>query len=262
MPIDLDKYKGVIKMVVAKYPGADPALITDEILKSIEIAQAIAGEIPEPTRNVSVNMLSPYKLEEPPPLKETPRRATLLSVVPPVAGAGESSQESEDDVDYYESKPGKGDGANRLQVIIQNMLPASIQVQIPGIEKPLTLVRGVGSPGIRFVYINYTMPGDTMGCRYTVMTSQKHIDTDVILADIVSQAEAFYSAEKRTLVPHAPKLDLMPTSQDLDEVMKRDRQRLNPHNPMAELSQDEAKLASEDAKAFQSARESNPRWRE
>lgn len=268
--MDFSRYRGVIKMVLAKHAGKAPEEITDELLKSIEIAQALAEAIEIPDREIRQvlnktqgpntaakpfdDYLGAKERERKPPGKASSPigsepgqgKIILISSAPPVAGIDENDVSGEDDIDRWESKPGRGDGCARLQSKLQSVLPRSLTVQLPGFDQPLTLVCGIGSPGIRFVHVSYTIPGDTLGPRYTVMVSQKpeDIDPDAIVDDILKQAAAFYSKEKRTIQP-APLAPIPPPSnQDLQRMLERDRKAQMPNDG---LSGDEAKKASEDA---------------
>lgn len=256
--MQIEKYKGVIRRVLVKYAGQSPELITEKLIESIEIAQEIAGDVEI--------MSTPQRINFPSVLIETSRSdiqaatgtpargPVLISSAPPVAGAGDSADD--DDVDHWESQPGKGDGARRLEQHLNSVLPLSITLGIHGIEDPLTLVRGVGSPGMKFVHVSYTLPGDTVGPRCTIMTSQKTVNPDAIIEDIKTQAGASYSKEKRTITPRALPPQSPPTSSELQQMLDRDR-RSQSHNDG--LSGDEAALAREDADSWTQNR--SPRWK-
>ena len=247
--MQLDKYKGVIKRVYEKNAGAAFEDFYGKLVDSLEIAADLMGDI-SPVNPVSIETPAPRRdaAMKPNPTslatnQSTPdpfKGAILISSAPPVAGADTSDDAPEDDIDYYESKPGKGDGAERLRQKLSAMMPPSIQVQLPGFENPLTLVCGVGSPGLKFVHVNYTLQGSQeMGPRYTVMTSQKDLDKEAILKDIVAQAGAMYSKEVRVLQPRAAAPQAPPTSQDLQNMLARDRQNQSP------VSTEDADLAKE-----------------
>ena len=281
--MQLNKYKGVIRLVLERNAGRSASEITDELFKSLEIAQALVGEIDvmpnvsieTPARPMSINTgLSTdrgytgfgddYDPEIVKNFRELTREESnallgikersgpvLVSAAPPVAVDGEYEVSEDDDVDYWESKPGKGDGCQRLQTKLQQLLPASIELQLPGFSQPLKLVLGIGSPGIKFVHVNYTIPGDSLGPRYTIMTSQKNIDPDVIVKDIMNQAAAFYSPEKRVIVPRTTPAPALPTSQELEAMLARDRKAQQQNDG---LSGDEARDAVKDAEIWRSNR--------
>ena len=243
-------------MVLEKNAGKSASEITDELFKSLEIAQALAGEVdvfpsvsietPQPDVVISKPVFDPMVTEYP-----SKRGPVLVSAAPPVAVDSEREVSEDDDVDYWESKPGKGDGCQRLQTKLQQLLPASIELQLPGFSQPLKLVLGIGSPGIKFVHVNYTIPGDSLGPRYTIMTSQKNIDPDVIVKDIMNQAAAFYSPEKRVIVPRTTPAPALPTSQELEAMLARDRKAQQQNDG---LSGDEARDAVKDAEIWRSNR--------
>ena len=266
--MQLDKYRGVILLVLKRNEGRSASEITDELFKSLEIAQALAGEI-DVTPDVSIETqripstlnsaeASKYKAE----LRATSGiigsglqpGPVLVYAAPPVSDA-DGDEASDDDVDYWESKPGKGDGCNRLQTKLQQVLPKSITLQLSGFERPLELVLGIGSPGVRFVHVNYTIPGDNLGPRYTLMTSQKTFDREAILKDITEQAGAIYSAEKRVIQPKATPAAPPPSPQDLQAMLDRDRRAQQPNDG---LSGDEAQRAAQDAAQWSQSR--SPRW--
>jgi len=236
-------------MVLTKTAGKSPEEQTSEILKSLEIAQALAGEL----ESLILSKPAPEKISEKSHVSiETPKsQALLISTAPPVAGADLSDQ-PDDDMDYYESRPGKGDGANRLQVKLQAILPTSITVQLPGFDEALTLVRGISSPGLKFVHVTYSAQGSIeQGPRVVIMTSQKDIDVNNILKDITTQAGAMYSKEKRTLQPRAiPKID-PPSNQDLQEMLNRDRRGQGNNLP---VSSEDVEISKEWAQSR------SPRW--
>lgn len=236
--MQLDKYKGVIKRVYAKAYSDNLSFeeFYAKLIDSLEIAADLMGDIElaaPASKTVSIETVNKTRQRVisdgfPDSLKTTPvdpfKGAILLSSAPPVAGACEDDDTPEDDIDYYESKPGKGDGANRLQQKLQSVMPQSIQIKLPGFDEPLTLVCGIGSPGTKFAHVNYSLQGShEMGPRVTVMTSKKDIDPDAILKDIIEQAGAMYSKEKRVLQPHAAAPQAPPTNQELQNMLARDR---------------------------------------
>lgn len=243
--MDLDKYKGVIRRVYDKYSGQPFEAFFTGLVTSMEIAQDLMGE----TGAVSPVSLVTQSVS----IKTSPRMPISLSVnaPPPVADSADDDA-PDDDADYYESRPGKGDGANKLQAKLQQILPLSITVDVPGILEPLTLVRGVGSPGNRFVHVSYTLPGDQQGPRCTIMTSQRDIDPVAIIRDMEVQAKATYSKEKRVIHPHAAPPPPPPTAQDLQAMLDRDR-RAQPNTP---LTHEDHELAKE----WEQSRSASPRW--
>lgn len=249
--MDLEKYRPVIKLVLARHAGETPEQISDKLIESLEIAAALSGEIAPPqapeTRIQKVSIeTSPQSQPKPQPAQ---KGAVILSVAPPVAGTGESGEDAPDaDVDYWESRPGKGDGCTRLEQKLKSILPVSITLKVPGVDKPIELVRGIGSPGLRFVHVSYTIAGDTLGPRYTVMTSQKDIDAQAILDDIASQAAVSYSAEKRTIEARPGPPVQPPSGREMQEALERDMRSRDPRDRSDGLSGDEARLAAEDAK--------------
>jgi len=260
--MDLTRYQGVIKMVLAETQGRSPDEIYLELQRSMKIAAMIAGETTAPAQNIAdyYYQANAARSQAPAPVLPMPVNKpgpVLVSAAPPVADAGESEESG--DVDYWESKPGKGDGCTRLETAIKKALPSSIKVQLPGFPEPLELVLGVGGPGIKFVNVSYTIPGDSMGPRFVLMTSQKDFDKDAIVSDIIQQAGACYSKEKRVIVPKAPPPSPMPTSQDMQRMLNQDRQRLQ-GDPNDGLSGDEAMRARDDAKQWSNSRPAQ--WRE
>lgn len=259
--MDLTIYQNVIRRAYNN-SGGDFDVFYTKLIDSLEIASDLMGTIattaPRATGVAGKSSLiipaSNASLKETAP---APKRAVILSAAPPVAGADES-EEGDDDIDHWESKPGKGDGCNKLETYIKSILPISITIQLPGFDKPLELSRGVGGPGMKFVYITYSIPGSQeMGPRYTVMTSQRaySIDKDEILADIADQATAMYSAEKRQIVPHAAPSPGMPSAQELDRILQRDRAAQQPNDG---VSGDDARQAAENAREWATNR--SPRW--
>ncbi len=252
--MQLDKYKGVIRRAYDQTTGRDFEEFWASMMQKLEIAADLMGDIelqaPPPIRQavpVSIETLRKAQpaLAQPAPITG----AIILSAAPPVAGADTSEDAPEDDVDYYESKPGKGDGAERLQQKLLSMMPKSITVQLPGFDEPLILNCGVGSPGLRFCHVNYTLQGSQeMGPRVTIMTSQKDIVPDLILKDIVAQAQAMYSKEKRVLQARTPAPQPPPSSQDLQNMLARDRANQPP------VSHEDVELQKE----WASSR--SPRW--
>lgn len=264
--MQLEKYKGVIRRVYEKHSGLPFEEFFAKMTDSIEIAAEIMGEN-SLSNTVSIetyahsNLTGMEKLKyegelrgmravsSQAPSADPFKGAILISSAPPVAGAIESGAEAEDDdVDYYESKPGKGDGANRLQQKLQSIMPRSITVQVPGIDTPLTLSCGIGSPGTKFAHVNYCIPGDTLGPRVTVMTSQKDLSPEEILKDIVAQAAAMYSKEKRVITPRSLPASPPPSNQELEQMLARDR------SNQAPVSQEDHKLAGEWSQSR------SPRW--
>lgn len=251
--MQLDKYKGVIKRVYERSAGQSFESFYAKLSESLEIAAEVMGDPSVSIETLPAATSTPvtYIDKMRAPVADPFKGALLISSAPPVAGADETGDAVEDDIDYYESKPGKGDGANRLQQKLQSLMPRSITVKLPGFDDPLTLNCGIGSPGLRFVHVNYTLIGSQeLGPRVTVMTSQKDLDPDAILRDIVSQATAMYSKEKRVIVPHATAPQAPPSNQDLQNMLVRDRA-----NQPSISSED-----VEDARNWASNRSSNPRW--
>ena len=257
--MDINKYKGVIRMVLAESVGEKADALAEELVRSIKIAQALSGEITIAATQRPANPLhaagsslqnvpSGIAAVDPQALRPAPK-ATLISFAPPVVGANEEEPE-DSDIDYWETKPGKGDGGNRLQVYLQKILPRSIKVQLPNMDREIELVCGIGTTGLKFVHVNYSIPGGEMGPRYTVMTSQKaeSLDRDAILNDIMEQAAACYSATKRVVTPNAPPPSAPPSNHDLSMMMQRDR--------MAQptITQEDQDIAKE----FEAQR--SPRW--
>lgn len=229
--MNLEKYKPVIRMVLAKHAGADPSFVTEELLKSIEIAQSIAGELDVPVqqkRPSPSSVLETGNGDGPNGVvlieTKTPsaNRPIVVSAAPPVEGA-DNEPEDAGDADLWESKFGKGDGCERLSAYLRKILPASITLKLPGFDAPLTLMCGIGSPGIRFVHVSYSLPGDTLGPRVTLMTSQKNIDPQAIVDDITMQAGALYSKEKRVIQPRPSAPPPPPTSQDFEAMLDKER---------------------------------------
>lgn len=258
--MDLEIYKGVIRRAYEKSTGEPFEVFYTRLVDSLEIAADLmggAGISTQPVQQrapVKSNMILPAST----PSAPAPRRAVIISAAPPVAGADESEEE-DGDVDHWESKPGKGDGCNKLETYLKSILPISLKLQLPGFEQPLELSRGVSGPGLKFVYITYSIPGSQeMGPRYTVMTSMRaeSLDKDVIINDIADQATAMYSAEKRTVVPHATPSPGMPSAQELDRILQRDRAAQGPNDG---VSGEDAQLAKQDAKEWSDNR--SPRWR-
>lgn len=260
--MELEIYKNVIRRAYDKSTGEPFEVFYTRLVDSLEIAADLMGTsaTTAPRSPVKSSMIIPATSNMMPPAintTPTPKRSVILSVAPPVAGADESD-EGDDDVDHWQSKPGKGDGCNKLETYLKNMLPVSIKLQLPGFAEPLELSRGVGGPGLKFVYITYSIPASQeMGPRYTVMTSMRaeSIDKDMILNDIADQATAMYSAEKRQIVPHATPSPGMPSAQELDRILQRDRASQQPNDG---VSGDDARRAAQDAQEWASTR--SPRW--
>ena len=256
--MDLEKYKPVITLVLNRHAGESPEVITEKLLESLEIAAALSGDTTKSIPKVSIE--TPRQVRLPAPhAAAKPNRAVILSVAPPVAGAEESSGDNPaDDVDYWESRPGKGDGCRNLEAKLKSLLPQTITLKLPAIEQPLMLVCGIGSPGIRFVRVNYTIAGDSLGPSYLIQTSQKDIDVEAILKDISEQAAAFYSAEKRTIESRPGPPVQPPSGREMQEAMERDMRSRDPRDKSDGLSGDDARLAAEDAKQWGQGR--GPRW--
>ena len=270
--MDLSRYQGVIKMVLEDNAGRTPDEIYDELHRSLKIAEMISGSLgntTQPKNDVLARMQvsssdfgalitgQQPRPQPPAPVLSMPSNKPmpiLVSSAPPVAGIDDTDDPG--DVDYWESKPGKGDGCARLEAAVKKTLPSSLTVQLPGFDKPFDLVLGVGSPGVRFVHISYSIPGGEMGPRVTLMTSQKDaVDKDRIVSDILNQAAAFYSKEKRVIVPKAPPPLQAPSSQEMQQMLERDRRTQGSNDG---LSGEEAMKASEDAKQWADNRPS--RW--
>ncbi len=122
------------------------------LVESLEIAAALmdGSGFSSNTTSPAPRVTSPANkalIEMPPPSMPSPKRAVLISAAPPVAGADES-EENDDDIDHWESKPGKGDGCNKLETFLKSILPISIKVQLPNFAEPLELSRGVSGPGL------------------------------------------------------------------------------------------------------------------
>lgn len=259
--MDLQRYKGVVKRVYDKSSGQPFEAFFDRLIESLEIAAEIAGDVPDITRTTA-----PAPARDAAPvipisigtnsIKSNPedyKGALLLSVTPPpVAGADDAP---DDDVDYWESKPRKGDGCARLEAKLKEILPVSITVELPGFDKPIELSRGIGSPGIRFVHVSYTIPGDPLGPRVTLMTSNKEINPEEILRDIVSQCSTMYSKEKRKIEPRVGPPPPPPSSADMARMLERDRKAQQPNDG---LTGTDAQLAAEDARVWSQNR--SPRW--
>lgn len=261
--MELEIYKNVIRRAYDKSAGQPFEVFYEQLVVSLEIAADLmsgAGISSNSPNHARVPVKSSIIIPASSAAKQTataPKRAVILSVAPPVAGADESD-EGDDDVDHWESKPGKGDGCNKLETYLKSILPISIKLQLPGFPEPLELSRGVGGPGLKFVYITYSIPGSQeMGPRYPVMTSMRaeSIDKDAILTDIADQATAMYSTEKRQIVPHATPSPGMPSAQELDRILQRDRASQQPNDG---VSGDDAKLAAKDAREWSENR--SPRW--
>ena len=267
--MQLDKYKGVIKRVYEKNPGASFEDLYSRLIDSLEIAADLLGDksvlIETPDLSLGrihsdsvqaakladnrrpVTSISGASISSAP--ADPFKGAILISSAPPVAGADQGDDAPEDDVDYYESKPGKGDGAERLQQKLLGIMPRTIEVKLPNFDEPMTLVCGIGSSGLKFCHVNYTLQGShEMGPRVTIMTSQKEIDKESILKDIIAQAASMYSKERRVLQPKVTPPQPPPSSQDLQNMLNRDRQNQAP------ISQEDAKLAKE----WESSR--SPQW--
>ena len=259
MQLNLDTYRGVIKMVFAANVANSPEVFYDELVRSIQVAEALLGDMGRVTTPALAKSLGkPARLDT--AIAKIQKKAVLLSATPPpVAGIEDTSEETEDDRDYWETKPGKQDGCNRLETKLKSVLPETIKIEVPGVEQPITLVRGVGGPGLKFVYVTYSIAGDSLGTRYTLTTSIKPdaLDPEAIIADIIDQAAAIYSGEKRTIVPHVTEKPFIPNDQHLAQMLARDRQSQKPNDG---LSPDELKQAGDDARSFQSARENSARW--
>lgn len=263
MALNLDPYRGVIKMVFAANAAKSPEVFYEELDRSIQVADALLGDMGRTTASSRTSTVvkalgKPARLDS--AIAKIQKKAVLLSATPPpVAGVEDTDEETEDDRDYWETKPGKQDGCNRLETKLKNILPASIQIEVPGVDKPIELVRGVGGPGLKFVYVTYAISGDSLGTRYTLTTSIKPeaLDPDAIIADIIDQAAAIYSGEQRVIVPHVTEKPFIPNDQHLAQMLARDRQNQKPNDG---LSQDELKQAGEDARSFQNARENSSRW--
>ncbi len=250
-------------MVIAGMPGESPEAVTGELIKSLHIAQLIAGEIKDgaPAKESAPVLFAPPKVVR---SAEDGQPASLTifakvdhlrdenNAAPPVAGASAAPEnETDPDADYWESRPGAGDGCQRLTSHLRQYLPPSLSLPLPGFDQPLELVLGIGSPGLRFVHVSYSLPGDPLGTRVTLMTSQKTADPAAIVADITAQAAAIYSKEKRVLQP-APIPRLQPPStQDLQNMLNRDRQQQS-----QAPDQDAARIASQWAQD----RHRSPRW--
>lgn len=240
--MDLANFRPVIRMVLARYMESESAdTVTSELIQSIEIAQALLGgaSAPSTPRNVSTETSRKRQplisaISKPKGTSTVTNNvfkgAILISSAPPVAGADQAVED--DTEDHWESKPGKGDGCNNLQSKLQSIMPKSITVQVPGMDEPITLNCGIGGPGLNFVHVNYTIPGSPeAGPRFTVMTSQKpeSINKDAILEDIVTQAAAMYSKDKRVIVARAaPPLQ----EPDLARAMALDRSAQDQQTPI------------------------------
>lgn len=255
--MELEIYKNVIRRAYDKSAGEPFEIFYTRLVDSLEIAADLMGTSATTAPRIPVKSSIIVPATTAVDKLPAPKRAVILSAAPPVVGADDSG-EDDDDVDHWESKPGKGDGCNKLETYLKNMLPVSIKLQLPGFAEPLELSRGVGGPGVKFVYITYSIPASQeMGPRYTVMTSMRaeSIDKDVILNDIADQATAMYSAEKRQIVPHATPSPGMPSAQELDRILQRDRAAQQPNDG---VSGDDARRAAQDAQEWASSR--SPRW--
>lgn len=267
MLAELDKYNGVIKMVFEANAGNTPEQFFEELKQSIRIAEVLVASAMNPTPATSRPTLvsAPKKLiavgavRSNLPKLDTKKAILISAAAPPVAGIEDTADDTpEDDADYWETKPGKQDGCNRLETYLKKTLPANITVKVPGVENPLELIRGVGGPGLKFVYVSYTLAGDPQGPRYTCMTSMKpdsdEVKAQTIIDDVIAQAAAVYSGEKRTIQPHVTEKPFTPTNSDLQAILDRDRKAQNPDNPFHGLDQDEAKKAQDDANYLRSQR--------
>lgn len=256
--MELDNYKNVIRRVYDKCEGQPFEVFYDRLIDSLEIAADLMGTtaVAPPRTRPSQSLAIPVRQET----KADPfKGAIILSAAPPVAGATESEDDTAEEVDYWETKPGKGDGCNRLESKLKSVLPLSIEVQLPGFDKTLTLNRGVSGPGVKFVNVTYTLAGSQeAGPRYVCMTGMKpeSIDADAIMADILSQATAMYSKEKRTIVPHAAPPQSMPSSQELQRMLEKDRREQGPNDG---VSGEDAVLARQEAQQWSQSRPE--RWR-
>ncbi len=258
--MELDIYKNVIRRAYDRSAGETFEVFYARLVESLEIAAELMGGAGFSTNQTTPSLKAfPSKglIEMPPPSAPAKPRAVLISAAPPVAGADES-EENDDDVDHWESKPGKGDGCNKLEAHLKSLLPISITLQLPGFAQPLELSRGVSGPGLKFVYVTYSIPGSQeMGPRYTVMTSRRaeSLDKDAILNDIMEQATAMYSSEKRQIVAHVTTSPGMPSAQELDRILQRDRAAQQPNDG---VSGDDARQAAENAREWAANR--SQRW--
>jgi hypothetical protein len=154
-----------------------------------------------------------------------------------VAGTEEEAQETE----HWTTE--------RLKAHLESILPMSITVEVQGIPQPITLVRGISSPGVRFCFITYWIPGQDMGPRVTAMTTQQEFDKDAILADIAQQAGAMYRNEKKRVEPRLGAAPPIPTEADIARLA------INGDS----VNGDDAMKAREDAAVWAANR--SQRWR-
>ncbi len=275
--MELERYRSVIQMVLRKHVGADAERVTGDLIQTLEIAQALVGEmratqplpmaratgstgtqpvfdaIPPgaartssvvqvlsktlPDRDLSIGIIDPA----PVPGSERTLWMPGQAAAPPVALRPDQTQaDPPPDIDYYESEPGKGDGCLRMRERLSSLLPLSVSVAIEGIAEPLMLERNISTPGLKFVHVSYSLAGDqALGPRVTLMTSQRYIDPGAIIKDITAQAMAVYSKEKRVLTPRVPQRIEPPSSLEMQKMLDRDRAAQSP------ITQEDAKIAQE-----------------
>ncbi len=267
-------------MVLERNAGQPAGTIAAELMKSIEIAEVLMGGMGKTTSGTA-NLVTTQPLPGfpnpasasyvKPPATVTTYSPSLghplnpvITSAPPVAmgNAAQTGPESDPeryiDIDYWESKPEAGDGTQRLSAFLQKSLPQTITVTPPGVDTPIDLVRSMNSPGARFVHVAYTLAGDTVGPRVTVMTSTPPGNLNrqalqALLDDIAAQAAATYSKEKRVIIPRAVQPIAPPTGADMQRMLDRDRA----SQAATPVTQDDARVAQEWARD----REKSVQWR-
>jgi hypothetical protein len=223
---NIEDFRGVIQMAIEdalrEDPQAEADSITGDIIKSVRIAQRLAGGgsprlVVNKTRSVgpSASLIDMSSGAKPTPkpralvLPET-EGAILIGEAPPVAGIEQNGPQAPQE--FWE--------AAGLARHLENILPSEFSVNIPG-HGPVLMGRQIQAPRSNmvingrdvpihspFVNVLYTQSGQAEGPRVTVMITTQHPDKDAILKEIEDGALKLYSADRRQPVfspPPAPK---------------------------------------------------------
>lgn len=223
-----ERYRSVIRMVLNRNTGKDTDTVTTELIKAIEIAQALAGEYePDPGTQLmtAIQSLNSGAIAQSGPSRVLPFRAPAAAEAPPVAGT--ERMDDPEPVEYW--------GPQKLTEHLERILPERISV-LTG-DSQVELVRGISNPGppMKFVKVGYTIPGKDAGASFTAMITTRTFDADTILKDITTQVQLF-SAPKRPVVSSFQKAPPL-TSRDLETALSRDAAQ----RPQSEIYTDETR---------------------
>lgn len=226
----LEQYRKVIARVIASNPGAEPAALADEIIRTVKVAMMIADDIdlpPAPSTTSPVRMQTLAK-----PLIQTPERefgasALIIGEAPP-STAGFSSERKQAAIDYHTQE--------ELAALVAANMPAALTLQIPGVPVPVVVNRRIQQPALAlqaeagkdtvtsFVRLSYVVPGQEDGPAPTVqiMTTEKSPNWPALKNDIAEQARLMFSKEPRKVVAR-PEAPYQFTDADLKKMEERDR---------------------------------------